>query len=407
MTTRENLPLALAGAAAATTVVSIAGFEILLGMAIVAAAANWRSWRWPPITLPVVLWIAGTLLSAAVSGDPRAALPQIKKFYVFAMLFVVYAAFRKLSQMRWLVTGWAGAAALSALWSTLQFARKYQAAQTAHENFYLAYVASRVTGFMGHWMTFSGHMMIALLLIAAAVFFDSPQKKLRAWLIVAAVPVTSGLLIAFTRSMWLGAVAGAVYLVWIWRRWVVLAIPALIALLLLVNPVSLRERLISAVQPHGEVDSNQHRIVTRRIGYEMIKAHPWFGLGPQRVGPNVLQYLPADVQLPLPEGFYGHLHNVYIHYAAERGIPTMLMLLWMLVQSVYDFARAVRRTTAQAPERWMLHGAIAVTMAVMLSGWYELNLGDSEVLGMFLGVLGCGYATVASLANSSFRPAAR
>jgi putative inorganic carbon (hco3(-)) transporter len=87
----------------------------------------------------------------------------------------------------------------------------------------------------------------------------------------------------------------------------------------------------------------------------------------------------------------------------------MLMLLWMLLQSLYDFARWVRRAPRGAPERWILHGAIAVTIAVMLSGWYELNLGDSEVLGMFLAVLACGYSAVASLqqVNSSSRPAFR
>jgi len=129
----------------------------------------------------------------------------------------------------------------------------------------------------------------------------------------------------------------------------------------------------------------------------MIQAHPWFGLGPEQVGPHVMQYVPSDVKLPLPEGYYGHLHNIYIHYAAERGIPTMLALLWMLGQALYDFIRALRRLPAGAEARWVLHGAIAVTIAVMLSGFYELNLGDSEVLAMFLAVIGIGYVAVGSV----------
>jgi hypothetical protein len=113
---REKLPLCLAGAAAAVTVVSIAAFEILLGLAIVSLLVTRAKWRWPPVTLPICLWVAGTLLSAAASGEARAAFPQIKKLYLFAMLFVVVTAFRKLSQVRWLVCGWALAAALSAGW---------------------------------------------------------------------------------------------------------------------------------------------------------------------------------------------------------------------------------------------------------------------------------------------------
>jgi putative inorganic carbon (HCO3(-)) transporter len=390
---REDIPVYLAGAAAATTVVSIAGFEILLGMALLSLLVTRAKWRWPQVTLPFCLWVSGTLISALASGEMRAAFPQIKKFYVYAMLFVVFAAFRKLSQIRWLVCGWALGASLSAAWSMLQFARKYQAAQAAQENFYLSYVAARITGFMGHWMTFSGHMMMALLLIGALVFFaDSGRGK--QWLIAAGVLVAAALLAAFTRSMWLGALAGGVYLVWNWRRWVVLAIPVLMGILLLANPFGFRERALSAVQPHGEVDSNEHRVVTRRIGYEMIKAHPWLGLGPEQVGPHVMLYIPADVRRPLPEGYYGHLHNIYIHYAAERGIPTTLALLWMLGQALFDFARTLRRLPAGAQQRWVLHGAIAVTIAVLVSGFYELNLGDSEVLGMFLAVVACGYVAM-------------
>jgi putative inorganic carbon (HCO3(-)) transporter len=382
----------LAGAAAASTVLSIAAFETLIALALAAVIVQ-REWRWPRITLPAAVWFALTIASAAASGDARAALPQIKKFYVYLMLFVVFAAFREIWQIRWLVAGWAAGAALSAGWSLIQLARKYRAAEAAHQNFYVSYVGARITGFMGHWMTFSGQMMIALLLSAAFLMF-AKATPLSRWLMAAALLITIALIAAFTRSMWLGAFGGGVYLLWIWRRWIVLAIPPLAAVALLAGPAPLRERALSVVRPHGQVDSNAHRDVTRRIGYQMIKAHPWFGLGPEEVGPHVMQYLPADVKPPLPEGYYGHLHNIYVHYAAERGIPAALALMWVLGQALFDFARGLRRAPQVSEVRWVLHGAIAVMIAVMLSGFYELNLGDSEVLGMFLAVVACGYAAI-------------
>jgi putative inorganic carbon (hco3(-)) transporter len=51
----------------------------------------------------------------------------------------------------------------------------------------------------------------------------------------------------------------------------------------------------------------------------------------------------------------------------------------------------------------VLEGAIAVILAVMVSGFYELNLGDSEVLGMFLAVLGCGYVACSGSQTSPER----
>ncbi len=39
----------------------------------------------------------------------------------------------------------------------------------------------------------------------------------------------------------------------------------------------------------------------------------------------------------------------------------------------------------------MLHGAIAVILAILAEGFLEYNLGDSEVLTLFLAVVGFGY----------------
>jgi O-antigen ligase len=124
----------------------------------------------------------------------------------------------------------------------------------------------------------------------------------------------------------------------------------------------------------------------------MIKAHPWFGLGPEQVRLQFDRYVPSDISRPLPQGWYGHLHNIYIHYAAERGVPTMLALVWMLVKMLFDFLRALRKLPpGPADERFLLHGGVAVVLAILIGGAFELNLGDSEVLTLFLAAAACGY----------------
>jgi putative inorganic carbon (hco3(-)) transporter len=393
----------LTAAAAVTTEISIAAFQILMGVALVlliisraTRGAARVKFRWPAAATPLAAWMAWTLVSLVAHGQFHAGFPQIKKFYVYLMLFLVAAAVRTVGDARTIVLGWAGAACLSAAWSMEQFARKFHAARVAHVNFYLAYVGARITGFMGHWMTFSGQMMMALLLILALLLLSrEPQGKrwLGIWLIGAAGLVAAALLAAETRSMWGGAAVGAAYLLWFKRRWLILAIPVTLGVVLLTNPFDARERVISIVRPHGEVDSNDHRALLRRVGWKMIEAHPWVGLGPEEVGPNVARYIPADVPRPLPDGYYGHLHNIYFHYAAERGLPALALLLWFFLQALYDFARALRLQAA-SEARWFLHGAIAVILAFMLAGYFEVNWGDSEVLAMLLAVVGCGYALI-------------
>src|ERR1043166_44368 len=385
-----DAPVYLTGAAAVTSVVSIAACQTLMALAVLALIFTHAKFRLPPLWLPLSLLVLGTLISLADSGHIRSGLPQVKKFYVYLMLFLVVSALRNVRQVRGVASGWALAATLSAVWSLFQFARKYEDAPRAHQNFYASYVGRRITGFMSHWMTFSGEMMMTLLVIAAIVFFSMDRRWTGA-LIGAGALVSVALAASFTRGMWLGTAGGAVYLIWFWRRWLVLALPAVVGLLLLANPFEVRDRVVSAFRPHGEVDSNEHRVVTRLVGWEMIKAHPWLGVGPEQVGPQFNQYIPDNVGLPLPIGYYGHLHNIYVHYAAERGVPTMLVLMWVLGRALFDFLRALRRLPAAAEERWVLHAAVAVTIAVLIGGFYELNLGDSEVLSMFLAVAGCGY----------------
>src|SRR5262249_35598651 len=106
-------------------------------------------------------------------------------------------------------------------------------------------------------------------------------------------------------------------------------------------------------------------------------------------GPQFEHYIPAGVPRPLPSGYYQHLHNIYFHYAAERGLPALAALLCFFGCALYSFARAMRH--APPDTRWILHAAIAVIVAFMVGGYFEVNFGDSEVLGMFLAVMGCGY----------------
>src|SRR5579885_2578948 len=387
----EQALVYLTAAAAVTTEVSIAASQILMGMAVIALVAAHARLRWPPAAWPLSAWAALTLVSFAAAGYPPAGFAQIKKFYVYLMLFLVAAAIRSLREIRRVALGWVAAASLSAAWSLEQFARKYHAARMQHRDFYTAYVANRVTGFMSHWMTFSGEMMMALMIVLALLLF-APRTRCQTWLVGGAgALIAVALLAAETRSMWGGAAVGAAYLFWFKRRWLVLGIPLAIGLVALVNPFELRERIVSIVQPHGELESNAHRAVLRRVGWEMIKAHPLVGLGPEQVGPQFGRYLPADVPRPLPDGYYGHLHNIYFHYAAERGLPALAALLCFFGRALYDFARALRRLPADSAARWIVHTAIAVIIAFLLGGYFEVNFGDSEVLGMFLAVVGLGY----------------
>jgi O-antigen ligase len=383
-------------ASAVTILVSIAASQILLALALAALLLSGGRMRLPRIWLPLGLFLLGTLISLALSPDPTAGLPQVRKIFVYTILLLVFSTMRETRIIRWLFLCWAGAGAIISLRGCVQFAHKVQEAHAAGRSFYDYYIGERITGFMSHWMTFGGQEMIAFLMTAAFLFFACIHRK-RAWIwLMCALLMAVALLLGFTRSIWLASAGAGVYLMWFWKRWLAVILPVALLLIAFGAPGSIRERFASMLKP-GKVDSNQHRIVTWRTGLEMIRAHPWFGLGPEEVKLQFNNYVPADIPRPLPEGWYGHLHNIYLQYAAERGIPTMLMMLWLLGQVLYDCLRRVwRLPPGRTDLKFVLHGAVAVVIAAMIEGCFEYNLGDSEVLTMFLVVVGCAYAAMES-----------
>jgi len=374
---------------AAAAMVSIAVSHACLAIALVLLLVSKTRLRLPSAVWPFAGFLAWTVLSAAVSGDPAAALPQFKKFFVFAMLVVVFSLFRTLDQARRLAEAWFACAVAAALLSIVQFVQKWTAARDAGADFLTAYANDRITGFFSHWMTFSQALLLVFLLLAAYLLFSETGRRTgRGVWIGSSLVCGTALALSFTRSVWIAVLAAGSYLVWHWRPKLLLAIPVALAVAFVAAPGAARQRLESIVNP----SAGEARLIMWRTGARMIAAHPWFGVGPERVGPRFREFLPADVEA-LPDAYYSHLHNIYVHYAAERGLPAVVFLLWFFAQTLWGHTRALRKLppSARNDRRFLLQAVVAGTLAVMLVGCFDVTLGDSEVLGIYLALVALGY----------------
>ena len=150
-----------------------------------------------------------------------------------------------------------------------------------------------------------------------------------------------------------------------------------------------KDRVLSIVKPRGNTDSNSHRAALFFTGLAMIQAHPLIGVGPEQVERNFERYAPEDIPRPFPRAWwYGHLHNIYIQFSADRGIPAMLAIIGFFFWSTWTIARAAVR--AGADRKWMLHGIAAVSIGILVTGVFEHNLADSEILMLALGLITLG-----------------
>jgi len=385
-TALQRVALCCAVGAAGAVAGSIAVSQILLGASL-ALVILLVATRRAPLRLPsgwqfLAFFVAWTLLSWMINDHIYEGRFQIRKLYILLIVVVIATTFRGVRDARWVVFIWLALAGLSSLWGLDQFWRKWQLARQAGWDFYLSYLGARITGFNSHWMTFSEILMFALLAGLALVVWDrATVGRRRSWAGVSIALCGLAIVLAMTRGVWLATAAGLLYLLWCWRRWAVLVLPVLAVLVFVLGPLGLRTRMISIVQMHGEANYNIHRYVTLHTGLAMIQAHPLLGLGPEMVGPEFLDYAPTDVPRPLPIGYYGHLHNIYLQYSAERGIPAMLAIVGFLVWNLWRWLRRLALPDVRAGDAaWLLRAGVAIVIAVLVTGLFEHCLGDSEIL---------------------------
>jgi len=379
--------------AAALINISITATEITLATGVVLLIV-WRRFAFPRIWIPLVLFFLWTGLADIVSPDPLSGWAYMKKAFDFLFIPLMYSAFvNQLEKVNNLVTAWTATASASGLWGLAQYGMKYEQAQRTGADFYVTYLARRITGFQGHWMMFGALQLGALTLVLAHYFFS--DRKLPKWAYCSVAIFLTAILLSWDRSIWLAAVPVLIYLIVSWRPKLVLLLPLAAVLTFAVSPPSTRARIESLARPHGDTDSNRFRIVTLRTGIEMIRTHPWFGLGPDEVRREFKAYVPADIKRPLPTGYYGHLHNFYIEYAAERGIPALFFILLFIAWTGWDCAQGILRLgKVKSVRLFVLHATMGIFIGILVGGLFEHNLGDSEVLMMFTCVIGIGYAAI-------------
>jgi len=250
----------------------------------------------------------------------------------------------------------------------------------------------RVTGLMSHWMTFAGQLMIVSVLLAAYVISVFPPRiTLRRlnvpargehWLWVALlILVLFALLLTMTRSAWLGAILGLILVASIRNYRLVLAAVLIVGVIWLALPGRFNERIKSSFDPSDT--TNRVRVELLRTGANVIRSHPYTGIGPRMVSRTFSRY---RVTQEFPDWAYQHLHNNAVQIAAEMGFLGLAAWLGIWVKLGSDHVRFLRRAR-KAGDRSLMAlsaGALGSLVAFFAAGMFEYNFGDSEILFLLL-----------------------
>jgi putative inorganic carbon (HCO3(-)) transporter len=371
-------------------VISIAASQILLFLAFLSFSLQKSIRReteisFPPLKAPLLLFMVSTLVAYVCSPEPEIGSPPIRKFVLFVIIILVVNGF---SEHR-----------LAQTYRALFLVGFIAAGFSIYQYFFLTHgVATRLVGFMGHWMTLSGEMMLVFVALAAYVIFANPSAKLLWWMALGVVGLS--LALTLTRSVWIATIAGLLTLLWMryyhWKSLVATAIS--LVLLLIIAPKLFRERMWSIFDSQNP--SNYARLAIWKAGFRMIEAHPWVGVGPQRVSKVFYDYHPNSNDRYRDGFFPVHMHNNLLQFAAERGIPCALAWLWLILKIAWDHWRGFRGGEGGTQIRTIYVIGFISVVVLFLAGLFEFNFGDSEVLMIFLFLVSAPYAVVSSKAQS-------
>jgi O-antigen ligase len=348
---------------------SIAAANILLGVCLLMwllRALSLRRIEVPSFFYPLAAYALATLVSAALSDDPKASFIDSKQLVLFLIVPMVFE-FARGTKAPFVVQVIITVGAMSALIGIFQFG------VLQYDN-----LGRRPQGALGHYMTYSGLVMLVTCAAAARILFTRdrlwPSLMMPALLVVLAL--------TFTRSALVGASAGLAFLLLLKDLRLLAVMPVLAALFFVLAPPQVTNRFMSMFDARDP--TRMDRFVMLKAGGRMVAAHPFTGVGPARVAAQYHNFVDTSQS----DHVNPHLHNVPMQIAAERGLPALAAWIWMIVTLGVDMIRRLKLPDT----RFLAAAALGGLVAMCAAGLAEYNFGDSEFLMLFLVLMTLPYA---------------
>jgi hypothetical protein len=249
----------------------------------------------------------------------------------------------------------------------------------------------RASGWTRHYQTFAETIqMIALLSLGIALAHlrnHGPNKYFSA-AIAAASLLTLGLVLTAMRTVIVAFVLGASVIAWRSLRGVhkVVFTFALFFVLAFGAAVVWQTRDRNALLLGDPSSSLRQEIA--RVGLSRILIHPIFGHGMDAMKLHWNEW-----------GFPGrdmlHLHSTPLQLAFDRGLPMLLLWLWLMILFWITVARAEGRAAdlSDTNSYGILLGTLGALTGFLVSSLVNYNYGDAEVAMLFWFLMGIAVST--------------
>lgn len=132
--------------------------------------------------------------------------------------------------------------------------------------------------------------------------------------------------------------------------------------------------------------SVQQRLDIYRVTFEIVKDHPWFGIGLGQLGVQIPRYqarpwVPEDYPSH-PYTYTEHVHNEFLQFWAEGGLPGLFLFLAVLGVFVWEVRRFLRNPESGNGEKEILMGASGGIVALLIQSLsnFPLQVAPTAIL---------------------------
>jgi len=229
------------------------------------------------------------------------------------------------------------------------------------------------------------------LVIGAALFLKT-NKKEKLFFVFGALLGSLGVYITFSRGSGLGLFFAVLFLgIFRKNKFIIVCLLVLLLLFPFFMPKKIKDWTTDIRYNPLVFLFNQDRLSYFRNAMNMIRHHPFVGVGLNTFSKNYGKYKlkAAEEYCPTPDTIYAH--NMYLQMGGEIGLPGLLAFLWLLFRFFKD-NRSTQRKLKDPFLQVTCMSLFACVLAFLVNGMTETSLYYSRISMIFWYLIGCSLA---------------
>ncbi len=356
---------------------SLALMQIAFGVVCTAflyaaiIGTNSRNFR-SSLTLLVAAYILVRILSAIMSADPgKSFISILRTDWVILAVPLIGSSSLSTKKTHKVLQILAISGAIAGIYGIIQFFWGYEVFRSKN----LASMGKffRATGGYNFYLTYAGNQLMIFAVVLGLFFSEKTWTRTRKYYLLGTIILFLSIVATFARSTWLAIIVViAVGTLLVDRRKFWIAMAAVVGAVFVASMISpeIKARIISIV----DLSQNENRFNLWLTSFNMISAHPFFG-----IGPGLFNTMFPIFKVPGYYDAFGHSHNDYINLAVNSGIPALLVWLGIWVVWFRQSVKTLLKAGSEAVQRrGILLGSIMAISGIMFAAIFQCYYTDLE-----------------------------